>query len=366
MAEQNGTVRGEPTTPAAPRVALRTYTALRIGMVAVLMGLGVSLFLEIRGAPEHCVNKSISAYYYTPVHSVFVGALIALSLAMIALWGKTVAEDACLNLAGMLAPVVAFVPTLDSTNCSLPPELKEQTDEDRKQELIAANSDEVSNNFNTFLTVLLAVLVFIVIAGGVLRWRQLRDEGRSSRNALKALSWFPIACLTAFPRAIVRGIRRWRQLRGEGESRRRAAKDVFSEARPVSEAWGYVVTWLFAFGLWLFGLIRYNTDRDWFNREAHWTSAVAMFVFVGLAVLAAGISKLREGSWGWMSLYLGLAVGMIVAYLLYLREDWPTWVDNHRIFLLEAAEIFLLAVFWAVQTVDRLHDRAPAVPRRWV
>jgi hypothetical protein len=304
-----------------PPIALRTYTALRLGMVAVLLGLGIALGHEIGN--EGCVNKSISAYYYTPVHSVFVGALIALGLAMIALWGRTILEDICLNLAGMLAPVVAFVPTLDSTNCSLPPELTEQTDDQRKAQLIDANSPAVSNNFFTLLTVIAIALVFVA---GVI-------------------------------------IYRWRQPKPEWSEQQRAAY--------VKETQGYLFTWGVAVVVWIVGFIIYKWKRDdWFDYHAHWYSAVAMFVLVGGAVFAAGLDRLhrRETGWQkWLGIYWSLVLAMIAAAaFILLTAAWVwegTWWAERKIFLLEAAEILLVAGFWLVQTVDRRKTGAPTEVR---
>jgi hypothetical protein len=57
------------------------------------------------------LQESISAYYFTPTHSIFVGGLVAIGVALIAVKGSTDLEDALLNVAGVLAPIVAFVPT---------------------------------------------------------------------------------------------------------------------------------------------------------------------------------------------------------------------------------------------------------------
>jgi len=54
---------------------------------------------------------SFSAAFYTPVHAVFIGALVAVGACLIAIKGTREWEDMCLNVAGMLAPIVAFVPT---------------------------------------------------------------------------------------------------------------------------------------------------------------------------------------------------------------------------------------------------------------
>lgn len=53
----------------------------------------------------------MSAFYYTPAHGLFIGALVATGAAMVALNGRTTVEDSFFNIAGVLAPVVALVPT---------------------------------------------------------------------------------------------------------------------------------------------------------------------------------------------------------------------------------------------------------------
>jgi hypothetical protein len=46
-----------------PPVALRTYTAIRMGVVVVIASLGWAVYREIANAPGHCVQRSLSAYY---------------------------------------------------------------------------------------------------------------------------------------------------------------------------------------------------------------------------------------------------------------------------------------------------------------
>jgi hypothetical protein len=89
--------------------AKRSYRYLRLAVVVVLLALIASVLLE--RAHASCWEGSISAYYYTPVHSIFVGALVAMGVCLIAIRGSTDAEDVLLNVAGVLAPVVALVPT---------------------------------------------------------------------------------------------------------------------------------------------------------------------------------------------------------------------------------------------------------------
>ena len=89
--------------------AIKSYRYLRLSVVVVVAALMASVLLEVIHAG--CWQESISAYYYTPTHAIFVGGLVAIGVALIAVKGSTDLEDALLNVAGVLAPIVAFVPT---------------------------------------------------------------------------------------------------------------------------------------------------------------------------------------------------------------------------------------------------------------
>jgi len=100
-----------------PIYATRTWGYLRVAMVAVVVGLGVSIAIERAKVTPGCFQQSISAYYYTPVRRYFVGALVALAVCLVCVRGNTAIQDPLLNLAGMLALVVAFVPTQYASPC---------------------------------------------------------------------------------------------------------------------------------------------------------------------------------------------------------------------------------------------------------
>jgi hypothetical protein len=95
--------------------AIKTYRYLRIGMIGAVVLLFASIVIEIINAG--CAQTSISAYYYTPARSAFVGAMFVVGLSLVVYKGRTSSEDLWLNLAGMLAPVVAVVPTADIGSC---------------------------------------------------------------------------------------------------------------------------------------------------------------------------------------------------------------------------------------------------------
>jgi hypothetical protein len=103
-----------PDTEELVPFAVKTYRYLRLAIVVVVLAAVASVLIE--RFHSDCWQQSISAYYYTPVHSVFVGALVALGVSMIAIKGSTDVEDMLLNVAGVLAPIVAFVPTSPPSN----------------------------------------------------------------------------------------------------------------------------------------------------------------------------------------------------------------------------------------------------------
>lgn len=128
--------------------AIKTWRYLRLTMIAVVVGLAVSIGYERAHAPG-CFQTSISAYYYTPVQAVFVGALVAIGACLVALQGNTEAEDILLNLAGMFAPVVALVPIPDTGSCASV--LGSTTNRDVN----------VANNNFALLTILLLGILFV-------------------------------------------------------------------------------------------------------------------------------------------------------------------------------------------------------------
>ena len=101
--------------------AVKTYRYLRLALVGLVVLLFSSLVIEWLTAGRECVQSTISAYWHTPVRGVFVGVLVTMGICLIALKGNNKAEDVLLNLAGILAPGVAFIPTPEFSDCSSAP-----------------------------------------------------------------------------------------------------------------------------------------------------------------------------------------------------------------------------------------------------
>lgn len=106
VAQSTGTQQASTDTE---EYILRSYRYLRLAIVVLLVGLAAAVIRQWWG--PKCIEGSVSAYYYTPVHGLFIGSLVATGAAMVALKGRTTVEDAMFNVAGLLAPVVALVPT---------------------------------------------------------------------------------------------------------------------------------------------------------------------------------------------------------------------------------------------------------------
>ena len=172
----------QPGSPASENVAenllgdqtLTTYRYLRISLIAVLLLLASAVVVQTvwsnKGWPplwgDPHWETSISYYYWTPVRAVFVGALMAMGVSMVVLKADNEVEDILLNIAGVLAPVVALVPTPkhcvpDGDKCIRP---------DWPPDIV----EGIRNNISAlFISATLALLFFVVIA---LRSRLAEDD----------------------------------------------------------------------------------------------------------------------------------------------------------------------------------------------
>jgi len=98
--------------------AVKTWRYVRLAMVLMVAAIAAAVLYERAQVHPGCFQRSISAYWYTPARGVFVGALVAIGVCLVCLRGNTPIEDLLLNVAGMLAPIVALVPTPDRGSCS--------------------------------------------------------------------------------------------------------------------------------------------------------------------------------------------------------------------------------------------------------
>lgn len=88
-----------------------TYLYLRAGLGAIAVALPLVLWLGGKVLLGIAPQPSISAYYFTDLRDVLVGALCAVGLALLIYKGFSRTEDWLLNAAGVLVVGVAWFPT---------------------------------------------------------------------------------------------------------------------------------------------------------------------------------------------------------------------------------------------------------------
>ncbi|MGA7758722.1 MAG: hypothetical protein WBL31_15335 [Ilumatobacteraceae bacterium] len=277
----------------ADSAAITTYRYLRISMVVAVLLLAVSIAIE--RSQVDCWQTSVSAYYYTPVKAIFVGVLMAVSLSLIVIKGRTSWEDAALNAAGMLAPIVAVVPTSDVGTCwSVTPRPLPVNDDGELADWVVANID------NNITALIIAGIVGLIVAAVI--------ATIATRNM----------------RAI-------------------------AEVGPVQMRLGL----LGAMAFLIAGAVMFVTWDD-FDTLAHGLAAVAMFLFLAIAVgLNAWQHRNDPAPRAYLWIYAAIA-GLMVAAAAVMLPFGSSW--DHMVLVLEATEITLFAVFWLVQTKEHWNE----------
>lgn len=288
------------TTPSVSRgAAIKTYRYLRVAMALLAVAIGLSVLIEWwatsndDGILGRCALGSISAYFYSPVRSIFVGGLVAVGICLIVikgsnrpLIGRFITEDDALNVAGMLAPVVALVPT------GHPSATDTGSDYFRCMSVPFVPFDTAPGIKNNVL-----VLILIGVAGLAITWFMPPQDPHGRTHSREAVVGVATSTLVLV----------------------------------VGTAW-------------------YNLSTATFLTRAHGFAAVVMFVFLGCAV-ACNVRQSARGTDGhpFRRWYLAIVVLMAVAGVGFfsLYGTWP-----HAILWLEAVEIALFATFWIVQSVE--------------
>lgn len=272
--------------------AIKTYRYLRIGMIGAVVLLGASIAIE--GSRADCWQTSISAYYYTPVRAVFVGTLIAVGLALVVYKGRGIAEDACLNVAGGLAPVVAVAPTTDVGRCwSVPPRPLPVEDDGSLATWVVRNID---NNIDALL-----------IAGG-----------------------FGLLVAAGIAMVVTRSVRAPITRGGRG-----TRVSLAITAAALLAGWWLVENW------------------DEFTTRAHGFAALLMFLFLIGAIVVKVVEHRDERDEPWFWIYAAVAALMILGGVLITTTRV---FEDHTVFALEAYEIALFAVYWIVQTAENWNE----------
>ena len=292
-------------------------------MLVAVVALASSIIEEYLKPGVGCFMGSISGYFYTPVHSVFISVMVAIGVALIVIKGKTALEDAFLSLAGMMAPIVAFLPTTDDAHGACRTQLLGVHDY-----LPATAPYTAVPNLKSNVTQLLSQL-------------DPRFSMSSISNNLHALVYAGVAGIGIVFFGWVFAL--WRNK----TNKTRLAE--YTTGFRVNLGLGAVVV----AASWLLIVFRYQ----WVLHQ-HAKAAGAMFVFLAAAALTnwfIGPKKARRDR-NYASAYLVIGCLMILAGGLFAVDyEWGdrSWLGGHLVLVIEAVEIALFFVYWLIQTVDR-------------
>lgn len=131
----------------------RTHRYLRLAIGGTVIVVFAAILFAV---PASGWLTSISDYYYTPARNAFVGALVAASLALLALSGRGV-ERAILDAAAIFAPLVALVPTVIAAD-AIPGLVV-----DCAPCVPTASRPDVANGVASYLVVLAGVVVLGIV-----------------------------------------------------------------------------------------------------------------------------------------------------------------------------------------------------------
>ncbi len=286
------------TKPGHDPAAVKTYRYLRLGMLVAVAVLVYSVLEEYFQPGVHCLLGSFSGYYYTPVRGVFTCVMVAIGFALIVIKGRTALEDALLSLAGMMAPVVAFIPTSDDIHgvCRKAMTRIGRYQPDPGSRVIPSS---IANNVHALVFAGFAALVVVGLAI-LVQWR--RDPGSVSEYTMG--TWINLAMATV---------------------------------------------------LVLIALVLVKWSYSWVL-QGHARAASAMFVFLAAAAATNSVVGFRNRTgrfYAWTYGIVGLA--MIVAGLLFVvyQRHHQSALGGHLVLTIEGVKIGLFVVFWGLQTVER-------------
>jgi hypothetical protein len=297
--------------------SVKTYRYLRLGMLAAVAALSYSILEERYASSVHCFIGSISGYYYSPVHSVFIGVMVSIGLALVVIKGRTVIEDACLSLAGVLAPVVAFIPTSydPQDSCGTRMALVGHYLPPPKDMRVAGNS--ISNDLHAYLFAgSFAVGVLLLVAGT----QRLRSRRVGATTPI------------------------------DGDTQ---ATSTTKDGDTQAMWWSLVAASVFLLIAWLLVVFDYGLVI-----QGHAWAALGMFFFLAIAALSDGIQGKKYTKSPYPVIYDVVGTCMILSGAVFVGFQYidRSAFNGHLVLLIEVVELTLFTAFWAVQTVERWHD----------
>lgn len=305
--------------------AILTYRYLRISMVAVLVMLAASVL--ILAIAETCWLGSVSAYYYTPVRNVFVGALVVFGAALVAYHGSTPEEEALLNLSGCMALVVAFVPTGYAT-CAAPKaadvlvqglDTAASTAPDPAAVVVVVDAAVSNNLWSLTIASVVAVAIGTIVSAA-------RRPGDSTSP-----SW------AARLRDLLVGT--WSRLRDEN-----------ADSLPGWWInWGRIPLLATCAGIPLAGVVWFVFSPAGFAEAAHFVAAVTMVV--GLMLYMFLNATVNDHSAKYARIY-GILAGTLVLIPLVIVLAWLVFDFDRVVFYLEFAILGIFVFYWIAQSFE--------------
>lgn len=289
----------------------RTHRYLRLAIGGTVVVIFVAVLAAV---PAFGWLSAISDYFYTPARNAFVGALIAASLALLALSGRG-AERVILDAAALFAPLVALVPTVIGS-ASVP-----GVDVPCSPCVPPVARPDVANGVVTYLVVLAVVLAVALV---------LRTLGQAPGSLFSIILGVIVLVLVTVTGLI--------------------APEAFLSFAHVS------ATVIF------FGLIAADAVLNAFWRTSSRTPprwlrityiAIAAVLVVDMIVLLAATFARRDADGAappWI--LVGEAVALVVFLLFWMLQTWQRWDEDDPASLLPA-DRRLPPLRRAQATVDR-------------
>lgn len=292
-----------------------THMMIRVALTGISLAIVVSVLYQ--RYQDGCWLTSISAYWYTDARAIFAGGLMVIAICLIAYSGGTWTENLLLNLAGLLAPIVAIAPTT----------LGKQLDK-------ACLGDRAPGVYDSSATTNGLVVYFVVLFAGA------------------AFTFFASKALREHLAAAKAGLSR---------KRKRVSKIGAGVAIAVPV-----------------GLLVWALTDDDFPQHAHFPSAATMFVFLALVSASrsewgsdltekwdvyrdtrttpARLKEKLDPTFPYSGLNLAVAVLMLVTLVLaginiLLEKKWHHGWD-YGVITAEFTLLGLFLVFWLAQTVQ--------------
>jgi len=290
-----------------PSAELETYRTLRLGMAAGGLLLFIALVLSI-AASGWAVPPSVSATFYGPIRTIFVGTLLLVGLALVAVKGRPGWENGLLDAAGVLIPLVALVPTpVEDVACApqvecVPPDLVQG----------------VQLNVGAYLTLGLLALVYLWIAR-VVETGKGRPWDKDTTRGIVALA------------AV------WALMAG-----------TFLLAQPVFLQFGHYASAIPFFVILIVVVMINARFADGTRAGIDWTPPTYRRIYRGI----------------WIVMAASVAVGVVV-FAVTRRQNaslpapMPVPATIPIIFIVEVVLLSAFIVYWALQTAELWGDTVP-------